>query len=178
MLKRNYRSRQPIISAAQRLLGHSNWDGDQVEAQVAHRRGGATPVRSVWYPTPEEEADGVATAIAQRINEGAKPREHAVLARSNGEVDVLARALRVRGIPVRTQLPSDFFAQAQVRPLLAYLRVVADPEQTLELYALATSEPYHLGGEEPHAGSGPGQTAPSEPLARPQGSFRWRGSVR
>ena len=81
------------------------------------------------------------------VESGARPRDFAVLARSNGEVEPLARSLRARGVPVRTQLPADFFAQPQVRPLLAYLRVVADPENTLELYALAASQPYLLGGE-------------------------------
>ena len=62
-------------------------------------------------------------------------------------MDPIARALRVRGVPVRTQLPADFFALPGVRPLLAYLRVISDPDQTLELYALASTDPYSLGGQ-------------------------------
>ncbi len=81
------------------------------------------------------------------LTDGARPRDIAVLARSNAEIEPLARALRMRGVPVRTQLRSDFFAQAEVRPLLAYLRVVVDPHNTLELYTLATGFPYELGGE-------------------------------
>jgi DNA helicase-2/ATP-dependent DNA helicase PcrA len=148
VLRRNYRSRQSIIDAAEALIAHSAAEGNRKLHQVANRRSGrASPVRSILFPTPEEEADGVAQRIAEEVGRGARPREFGVLARSNWEVDGLARSLRLHGIPVRTQLPADFFAQASVRPLLAFLRVVADPHQTLELYALASSYPYLLGGE-------------------------------
>ncbi|MGI8928767.1 MAG: ATP-dependent helicase [Candidatus Limnocylindrales bacterium] len=147
VLRRNYRSQQPIIDAAHRLIGHVSARTALVDRQVAHRRKRlASPVRSIWYGSPEEESDGVAAVIADLLAGGARPRDFAVLARSNAEIDSIARSLRVRGITVRTQLPSDFFAQSAVRPLLAYLRVIADPDQTLELYALASSPPYSLGG--------------------------------
>lgn len=147
VLRRNYRSRQPIIDAAHRLIGHVTARPSSSDRQVAHRRSpAAAPVRSIWYGSPEEEADGVAAAIAESVAGGARPRDFAVLARSNAEIDSIARSLRVRRIPVRTQLPADFFAQPAVRPLLAFMRVVADPDQTLELYTLATTFPYSLGG--------------------------------
>jgi len=147
ILRRNYRSEQPIIDAAHRLIMHVSTRPNAWERQVAHRHSRtAVPVRSTWYGSPEEEADGVAAAITEALAAGARPRDFAVLARSNAEIESMARSLRVRDIPVRTHLPADFFAQPAVRPLLAYLRVIADPQQTLELYALATSSPYALGG--------------------------------
>jgi ATP-dependent DNA helicase UvrD/PcrA len=148
VLRRNYRSRQAIVDAAHRLVSHSDAGRAAREPQVSNRRSrGSEPVRSSWYATPDDEADGVAGAVAAAIAGGARPRDVAVLARSNAEVEPLARALRMRGVAVRTQSQSDFFAQAEVRPLLAYLRVVVDPHHTLELYTLATSFPYQLGGE-------------------------------
>ena len=144
VLRRNYRSRQPIIDAAQRLLSHAPHT-DSPNAQLAHRRGTSPPpVRSVWYETADAEHEGVAAEVARRIEGGARPREFAVLSRSNGEAESIARALTLHGVPVRTQLPSDFFAQPHVRPLLAFLRVVADPGSTMELYALAAAPPYEL----------------------------------
>lgn len=152
VLRRNYRSRQPIIEAAQRVRGHMVSDSavpDDQARQLAHRRSRAmAAVRSSCYGSPEEEADGVAVDVANAVAGGRRPREIAVLARSNAEAESLARSLRARGVPVQTQLPSDLFALPAVRPLLAYLRVVADPDNTLELYALATSFPYELGGAE------------------------------
>jgi DNA helicase-2/ATP-dependent DNA helicase PcrA len=147
VLRRNYRSRRPIIAAAGALITHAGARNGSVH-QVAQRRSRRpAPVQSIWFRSPADEADGVAQQIADAVGRGSRPRDFAVLARSNGEVDGLARSLRTRGILVRTQLPADFFAQPSVRPLLAFLRVVADPDQTLELYALASSYPYLLGGQ-------------------------------
>jgi DNA helicase-2/ATP-dependent DNA helicase PcrA len=148
VLRRNYRSRQPIISAAHRLKASGGDAGPAAEPQIAHRRRGRSQeVRAIAFETPNDEADGIAGAIADAIAAGARPHDFAVLARSNHEIEPLAQALRVRKLPVRTHLPADFFSHPQVRPLLAFLRVVSDPGQTLELYALATSYPYSLGGE-------------------------------
>ena len=148
LLRRNYRSRQPILDASARLISHDHLESGEHQPLQSDRRGRrATSVRTLCFASPDEEADGVAEQISAALESGARPRDICVLARSNGEVEPLARSLRARGLPVRTQLPMDFFAQPQVRPLLAYLRVVADPENTIELYALAVSKPYELGGE-------------------------------
>lgn len=148
VLSRNYRSRQAIIDAARRLLESSDLGRFALDRQIsARRRAAGQGVRALAFETSSDEADGIATMIAEAVTAGARPRDFAVLARSNYEIEPLAQALRVRDVPVRTHLPSDFFAHPQVRPLLAFLRVVADPGQTLELYALATSFPYSLSGE-------------------------------
>lgn len=150
VLRRNYRSLAPIVDATRRLISHGDHEPSlHAVRTVAHRRiRRPAPVRSLSFATPDEETNGVAGAVTDAIADGARPRDLAVLARSNAEIDAMARALRVRGVPVRTLLPADFFSRPDVRPLLAFLRVVADPNQTLELYTLATSEPYGLGGQE------------------------------
>lgn len=150
VLRRNYRSRRPIIDAAARLIGHGPRphldDGDP--GQLAARRARSPrPVRLDTYATSSDEADGVAAQIAARVSSGVAPRDIAVLARSNAEIEPLVRSLNMRGLPVRTRTPADFFAQPEVRPLVAFLRCVADPSDSIELYVLATAWPYGLGGE-------------------------------
>ena len=149
-LRRNYRSRQPIIGAARKLIDHgarphvAGLDATQVAARRSRR---PQPVRLATYATPEAEADGVAAAVAARIAAGTAPRDVAVLARSNAEIEPLVQSLNMRGLPVRTRTPADFFALPDVRPLVAFLRCVADPADSIELYVLATAWPYLLGGE-------------------------------
>jgi DNA helicase-2/ATP-dependent DNA helicase PcrA len=150
VLRRNYRSRQPIIDAAARLIGHGPRPHlvDTDTGQVAARRTRKPqPVRLETYATSSEEADGVAARVAARIGSGVQPRDIAVLARSNAEIEPLVRSLNMIGLPVRTRTPADFFAQPEVRPLVAFLRCVADPADSIELYVLATAWPYSLGGE-------------------------------
>ena len=79
---------------------------------------------------------------------GARPRDHAVLVRANGHADPVLRALNVAGIPWRFSGSSGLYARPEVRLLMAFLRAVADPESSVDLYALASSEVYGLGGED------------------------------
>ena len=148
VLRRNYRSRTPIVAAAQRLIEHNRPADVAHERQVAHRRTRSVlPVRALSFESASDEADGIAASIASSVSDGSHPRDFAVLARTNGEVDSIARALRARNVPVRTHQPADLFSHPAVRPLLAFLRVVADPSNTVELYALATSWPFEIGSQ-------------------------------
>lgn len=150
VLRRNYRSRQPIIDAAARLIGHGprpHIDGADARQVAARRARNPRPVQLDTFVTSTDEADGVAAAAARRIASGVAPRDIAVLARSNAEIEPLVRSLNLAGLPVRTRTPADFFAQPEIRPLVAFLRCVADPSSSIELYVLATAWPYGLGGE-------------------------------
>jgi ATP-dependent DNA helicase UvrD/PcrA len=141
-LRRNYRSRQSIIDAAGRLLAHGE---STVTRQVAHRRGTrGRPVRARVFATYAQEADAVAAEIAARVKAGERPSDFAVLVRSNGETAEIARSLRMRAVPVKTTMRAGLFDRPLVRALLAFLRVVADPSASLELYLLALAEPYRL----------------------------------
>jgi ATP-dependent DNA helicase UvrD/PcrA len=142
VLRRNYRSRRPILEAAGRLLTHAHAGGDQQIAQRRARR--AQPVRARAFATFAQEADAVATEIARRVAAGERPSDFAVLVRSNGETGEVARSLEVLGMPVRTGQHEALLDRPVVRALLAYLRVVADPSASLELYLLALAEPYVL----------------------------------
>jgi len=149
VLRRNYRSRRPILDAAMRLISHGpGWEAQRAQAQpVAARRAlRSAGVRLHEYQTADEEADEVARRIAERVAAGEAARDFAVLARSNSEVEQVARSLAMRGVRTRTHSPADFFAQPQVRPLVALLRFAADPAQTLEVYVVATAWPYQLSG--------------------------------
>jgi len=143
-LRRNYRSTAPVLDAAARLVAS---DGDQERAaQVAHRSGAGRPVRHISFTTPEAEADGVAAEIEHRLAAGARPGDFAVLVRSNFETDEFVRSLAVRAIPVDSGNRLRLSDVPAVRSLIAFLRVVANVNDSLELFTLAAAEPYLLGG--------------------------------
>ena len=108
----------------------------------------AAPVRLEAFATASEEADWIAAEIGRRVAAAAPPRDHAILVRANGHADPFLRALNLAGIPWRFSGTSGLYARPEVRLLLAFLRVVADLESSVDLYALATSEVYGLGGDD------------------------------
>jgi ATP-dependent DNA helicase UvrD/PcrA len=153
VLRRNYRSRGPILDAAYRLVRHNDPDRLEVRAGivkrlVAERTGDARPVRHEAFATGAEEADWIAADIARRVREGAQPRDAAILVRANAAADPLLRSLNLEGIPWRFSGTSGLYARPEVRLLLAFLRAIADPSSSVDVYALAASELYGLGGED------------------------------
>jgi DNA helicase-2/ATP-dependent DNA helicase PcrA len=154
VLRRNYRSFAPILDASYRLVRHNDPDRLEVRAAISKRlrpvRSAAeeAPVRLEAFATHGEEADWISSEIARRVAGGARPRDHAILVRANGHADPILRSLNAVGIPWRFSGTSGLYARPEVRRLLAFLRAVADPSSSVDVYAVATSEPYGLGGED------------------------------
>ena len=153
VLRRNYRSRGPILDAAYRLVRFNDPDRLEVRTGIAkrlrpQRREPGAAVRLEPFATGSEEADWIAGDIARRVAKGAAPRDHAVLVRANGQADPILRALNVAGVPWRFSGSSGLYARPEVRLLLAFLRAVADPDSSVDVYALAASEVYAIGGED------------------------------
>jgi DNA helicase-2/ATP-dependent DNA helicase PcrA len=154
VMRRNYRSRAPILDASYRLIRFN--DPDRLEVQrgiakrlVPHRRGiGPAPVRQIAFTTGTDEADWVAAEIQRRIRAGAPPRDHAVLVRANVDADAILRSLNVAGIPWRFSGVSGLYSRPEVRLLLAFLRAIANPHSSVDVFALAASRLYGFPGDD------------------------------
>ena len=109
----NFRSRQPILDAAHRLIRHN--DPDRLEARegldkrlkARSRFTRAEPadgaISLTGYTTGSDEADGVADRIAASIRSGRLAGQHAILVRGNRDADAYLRALNVAPHPVALQ---------------------------------------------------------------------------
>jgi DNA helicase-2/ATP-dependent DNA helicase PcrA len=154
VLRRNYRSRGPILDASYRLVRHNDPDRLEVRAginkQLVPVRGseGAPAVRHEAFASGAEEADWIAADVARRVRDGASYRDVAVLVRANAAADPILRSLNLEGIPWRFSGTSGLYARPEVRLLLSFLRAVADTGSSVDVYALAASDLYGLGGED------------------------------
>ena len=154
VMRRNYRSRAPILDASYRLIRFN--DPDRLEVQrgivkrlVADRRRSASaPVRQAAFGTGTDEADWVASDIDRRIRAGGVPRDHAVLVRANADADPILRSLAVLGIAWRFSGVSGLYSRPEVRLLLAFLRAIADPHSSVDVFALAASDLYGFAADD------------------------------
>ncbi len=154
VLRTSHRSHAPILTAARRLIRHN----DPYRLEVRHgldkrlrprrRPRRPMPVREMAFRTTAEEADGIALEIAARIGSGERASEFAVLVRTNSDAVPILHSLELQGVPSRTANATRLVAAPEVRELLATLRVVGDPDSSTDLYAMATGQPYGLGGED------------------------------
>ena len=148
VLVENHRSTQPILDASARLISYTHPHRlgalAGIDKRLRAQRPGGVPVRHLHYDTVSAEADGVAALVAERLQAGFRPRDVAVLVRSNGDADPFLRALNVKGIPHRFSGSRGLYAREEVRLLVHFLRVLASPEDSVSLFYLAASEVYRV----------------------------------
>jgi DNA helicase-2/ATP-dependent DNA helicase PcrA len=148
VLTENHRSTQPILDAAARLVAFNNPYRLEVAAGIDKRlraqRAGRMPVRQLHFDSVSAEADAVAGMIEERLRAGHRPRDVAILVRSNGDADPFERALNVKGIPHRFSGSRGLYAREEVRLLVSFLRTLANPDDSVSVFYLAASDPYRM----------------------------------
>ncbi|PYQ17751.1 MAG: hypothetical protein DMF79_16770, partial [Acidobacteria bacterium] len=148
VLAENHRSTQVILDAAGRLIAYNNPFRLEVLAGIDKRlrsaRPGGPPVRHQHFDTVSAEADAVAGMVESRILAGLRPRDLALLVRSNGDADPFLRTLNMKAIPHRFSGSRGLYAREEVRLLVAFLRVLANPDDSVSLFYLLASELYAL----------------------------------
>ena len=117
-LVRNYRSSQAIVSTANNLLRHTSRTALTLRTDNPV---GQQP-RMVEYPTDEAEATGVVQAISAEIRAGRRPRNIAVLFRTNGQSPSYEQALAAAGIPYVLRGGERFFARKEVKEAVLMLK--------------------------------------------------------
>ncbi|MBI3996481.1 MAG: ATP-dependent helicase [Candidatus Omnitrophica bacterium] len=148
VLTENFRSPQPLLDCAYRLIRFN--DPDRLECRqgidkrlVARASARQDPPQFHVFDTASSEADWVARTIRQAIEAGARRAgDHAILVRSNREADLFLRALNVAGVPWQFSGASGLFAREESKLLLSCIKTLADPDDSLSWYHVASSPLY------------------------------------
>jgi DNA helicase II / ATP-dependent DNA helicase PcrA len=113
----------PILEAAEAVVA-------PIEGRIATAPASERP-GSVWFwrcANERAQAQSAAAEIERLMREGSSPRDIAVLVRSvRREGQAIAVALEERAVPYRLVGATAFFQHAEIRDLLAWLRLLADP---------------------------------------------------
>jgi DNA helicase-2/ATP-dependent DNA helicase PcrA len=150
VLTQNFRSHQAVLDSAYRLIVHNNPDRLEVRSGidkhlVAVREAPGPEPQHLHYETATQEADAVAQMIRERIERGDWAlTDVAVLVRSNGDADQFLRSFNLRGIPWTFSGNAGLYGRPEVRLLLAFLRVVAHPDDSVSTHYLASSDLYQV----------------------------------
>ncbi len=119
-LERNYRSTQPVLELANRIIR------GQPGALQLRSGGGDGPAPTVTrYDTDRAEAAGVAAGVARQLTAGARPDSIAVLYRTTAQSAELAGAFARAGIPVTVLGDRRFFDIPEVRQAIMALRAAS-----------------------------------------------------
>ncbi len=138
-LEENYRCTRGVLDCANALIRHN---AGRREKTLRTRKEGKEPVRLVRMPGSEEEAHFVADEMLQlHTRERTAWEDFAVLFRANAQSRPLEIALRERRIPYRMVGTKSFFDRREVKDVLSYLHVIANPDADLHLMRILNTPP-------------------------------------
>ncbi|MBM3346306.1 MAG: DNA helicase II, partial [Betaproteobacteria bacterium] len=124
-LEQNYRSHGHILSAANALISNN---ARRLGKNLWTAAGEGEAIRVYEAPSDGYEAAWIAEEVKNLVADGHARRDIAVLYRSNAQSRVLEHALFSQGIPYRVYGGLRFFERLEIKHALAYLRLLASPE--------------------------------------------------
>jgi DNA helicase II / ATP-dependent DNA helicase PcrA len=131
LLEQNYRSTQTILSAANAVIERN---ADRKPKRLWSDQGNGPKVTGYVADNEHDEAAFVAQEIDRLSDdEGIKAGEVAVFYRTNAQSRVFEEVFIRVGLPYKVVGGVRFYERKEIRDLLAYLRVLGNPEDTVSL---------------------------------------------
>ncbi len=121
LLEQNYRSTQPILSAADAVIARNP---ERKHRKLWTERPGADPLVVFEASSEEGEAEFVAREISRLIDGKRQPGDFAVMYRTNAQSRPIEEAMIRNGLRYRLVGGVRFYQRREIKDLLAYLRLL------------------------------------------------------
>ena len=142
-LEQNYRSTKTIVNAANSIISYNKNKIDKV-VWTSNDKGDL--VRINRLATDSEEGRHVASSIFTfKMEEQRKNDDFAILYRTNAQSRAMEDALRKRDIPYRIYGGLSFYQRKEIKDILAYLRLVVNPNDEESLKRIINYPPRGIG---------------------------------
>ncbi|MDR1326456.1 MAG: exodeoxyribonuclease V subunit gamma [Treponema sp.] len=161
-LEQNYRSTTTILEAANGVIANNT---NRKEKALWSGNAGGKPI-ALYYPSTEsDEADFIASEIKKmRFNDHRKYDDFGVLIRTNSLTRAIEEAFLAENIPYRVSGGTSFFQRKEIKDALSYLRVIANPDDDVNLLRIINT---------PRRGIGKSSITQLTGLARKNNSSIW-----
>jgi DNA helicase-2/ATP-dependent DNA helicase PcrA len=134
-LEQNYRSTGKILAAANAVVRNNAW---RTEKKLWTDKDAGEDVVVYQAADGYEESRFVARSIRKIMDEeGRRSNEFAVLYRANAQSRLLEEALMREGIPYRIFSGVKFYERKEIKDLIAYLRLLYNPADTVSFRRVA-----------------------------------------
>jgi DNA helicase II / ATP-dependent DNA helicase PcrA len=132
LLEQNYRSTKTIVEAAKNVIRQNS---QRVDKELFTERGQGPKIRLMEAYNEQEEANFVVDEISRLdlSHDIGSTAEAAILYRTNAQSRVLEEAFIARGMPYRLVRGTRFYERKEVKDVLAYLRLVHNPDDGVSL---------------------------------------------
>jgi DNA helicase-2/ATP-dependent DNA helicase PcrA len=161
-LEQNYRSTTTILEAANGVISHN---ANRKEKTLWSGNGGGKPIELFHPQNESEEGDFIASRIRELLaREKLSYDDFGVLVRTNSLTRSIEEAFLAENIPYRVSGGTSFFQRKEIKDILSYLRVIANPDDDVNLLRIINT---------PRRGIGKTLIAAVTGLARKNQSSLW-----
>jgi DNA helicase-2/ATP-dependent DNA helicase PcrA len=143
VMEQNYRSTQTILDAARAIIQHNR---NRVDKVLFTDRGQGAPI--VTYEAFDEEDEAryiVEQIIGLRQRGAARYGDCAVMYRTNAQSRAIEDAFIRAGVPYRLVGATRFYARREIKDVVAYLRLVHNPTDSVSLARVINMPPRGIG---------------------------------
>jgi len=141
-LERNYRSTQKILDAAGGVIERN--EGRRGKTLWTERGGGET-VELYRAEDEGDEARWIVNTIEEQRRDGALLADMAILVRTNAQTRALEEELLRQAVPYVLVGGTRFYERAEIKDLVAYLRVLRNPRDEFSLLRILNQPPRGIG---------------------------------
>ena len=144
LLERNYRSTQNVLNAAQAVI---NQNKARTPKNLFSKRGGG-PLITVYDAVDDHaEAAFVVEDIMDRIADNGQGMSFAIMYRTNAQSRLLEEAFLRANIPYRLVGAQRFYGRREVKDMIAFLRLVHNPYDSVSLARVINVPPRGIGSK-------------------------------
>jgi DNA helicase-2/ATP-dependent DNA helicase PcrA len=141
-LEQNYRSHGNILDAANALIANNR---NRLGKNLWTSAGAGEPLRVFEGQSDNDEARWIVEEVQSLAREGTPLSHVGLLYRSNAQSRVMEHALFSQGIAYRVYGGLRFFERAEIKHALAYLRLIATPDDDNAFLRVANFPPRGIG---------------------------------
>ncbi len=142
-LEQNYRSTQNILDIADSVISRSQ---ERMPKKLWTDRGRGEKIYYCTTINEKEEARYIAQSIKELYLKGKYSyRDIAVLYRVNQQARVIEEAMREHGQPYRIFGGTSFYQRKEVKDIISYLKVIANPDDSVSIKRIINCPPRQIG---------------------------------
>jgi DNA helicase-2/ATP-dependent DNA helicase PcrA len=153
VLTANYRSNQAILDSAYRLIKNNDPDTLEAKLGISKQLVATQPKRTRTHPKPmifqfptlDAEVSWTIREIVRLVtHEALTYQDIAILTRANSQLEPYIQALKKAGLPYQVISNRGLFDTEEIKNLIIFLKVLADPEDSQLLFQLSQTPVFKL----------------------------------
>ena len=141
-LEENFRSTATILAAADHLIAY-NRNRKEKKLIPTHSEGEAVQITA--FQDEKTEAQAIAQQVRELADSGASLKEMAVFYRVNAQSRAIEEAFIKEKIPYQIVRGVEFYRRKEIRDLLAYLKILVNPNDEIALLRIINTPARGLG---------------------------------